>query len=64
MPRVVPWNVDREGIAKTVLAGYYKYGVQTLLGENYGTSGTVVLEVYEDGSDTAGEVLPEQPDGR
>lgn len=44
-----PWNVDKEGVAKTVLAGYFKYGAQTLLTGNFGTSGTVVLEVYEDG---------------
>ena len=30
-----------------MLAGYYKYGVQTLLLGDFGTSGTVVLEIYE-----------------
>lgn len=41
-------NVDRDGLAKTVLAGYFKYGVQTLLTGNFGTSGTIVLECYEE----------------
>lgn len=42
-----PINTDRGGAAKTVLAGYYKYGVRTLLTGEYGTSGTIVMEIYE-----------------
>lgn len=71
MRRAVPMNVDREGVAKTVLAGYFKYGVQTLLTGDFGTSGTVVLEIYEEesderregrhGEDDKGSVLEEQP---
>lgn len=71
MRRVVPMNVDREGVAKTVLAGYFKYGVQTLLTGDFGTSGTVVMEIYEEesdepregrhGEDAEGAVLEEQP---
>lgn len=45
-------NTAGEEIAKTVLAGYYKYGVQTLLTGDFGTTGTMVLE-YEDDKDTA-----------
>lgn len=37
------------GAAKTILSGYYKYGVQTLLLGNFGTTGTIVLEIYEVG---------------
>lgn len=47
MKRTIPINTDRGGASKTVLAGYYKYGVQTLLLGDFGTSGTVVLEIYE-----------------
>lgn len=42
------WNVSEDGCAKTVLAGYYKYGVQTLLTGDFGTTGTVVVEIYEE----------------
>ena len=35
------------GVAKTVLSGYFKYGVQTLLTGDYGTSGTAVLEITD-----------------
>ena len=45
--KMIPINVDETGNAKTVLAGYYKYGVATLLLGNFGTSGTVILETYE-----------------
>ena len=45
--RRVCLNTAWEEIAKTVLAGYYKYGVQTLLTGDFGTTGTMVLE-YED----------------
>lgn len=58
------WNAAEDGCAKTVLAGYYKYGVQTLLTGDFGTTGSVVVEVYGEGSDSAGVVFPEQPDGR
>lgn len=43
-------NTDEQGCAKTVLAGYFKYGAATLIGLEYGTTGTVVMEV-EDGHD-------------
>ena len=49
--RRIPINVDREGLAKTILAGYFKYGTQTLLLGDYGTGGTAILEVYEKDSD-------------
>ena len=42
-----PINTDEDGCAKTVLAGYYKYGVATLLLGNFGTTGTIVMEIYE-----------------
>ena len=48
MKRTIPINTDKDGVSKTVLAGYYKYGVQTLLLGDFGTSGTVVLEIYEE----------------
>ena len=44
----IPLNTDAGGAAKTILAGYYKYGVQTLLLGDFGTTGTIVLEIYED----------------
>ena len=48
---LIPINTDRGGqVAKTVLAGYYKYGVQTLLLGDFGTTGTIVLEIYEEDS--------------
>ena len=46
--KIIPINTDRWGqLAKTVLAGYYKYGCATLLGKNFGTTGTIVLEIDE-----------------
>lgn len=52
MERQVCLNTSGKEIAKTVLAGYYKYGVQTLLTGNFGTTGTMILEVYgEDSQD-------------
>lgn len=46
--KIIPINTDRGGqLAKTVLAGYYKYGCATLLGKNFGTTGTIVLEIDE-----------------
>lgn len=56
---VVPINVDADGVAKTVLAGYYKYGVQTLLTGNFGTTGTIVME-YEDDTIQHGDGRNEQ----
>lgn len=53
---VFPYNVDCDGVAKTVLAGYYKYGVQTLLTGNFGTTGTIVVEYEENDS---GRVQPQ-----
>lgn len=44
---ILPINVTPDGNAKTVCAGYYKYGVQTLLTGNYGTTGTIVLEIWD-----------------
>lgn len=49
----VMFNADGGGVAKTILAGYYKYGCATILGENYGTSGTAVMEIYDDEEDSA-----------
>ena len=43
-------NTDEQGCAKTVLAGYFKYGAATLIGGGYGTTGTVIIEI-EDESD-------------
>lgn len=44
---VEPINTDQEGNASTITAGYYKYGSKTLLGGEYGTSGTAIKEVIE-----------------
>ena len=41
---VEPINTDKEGNAVTINAGYYKYGSKTILGGEYGTSGTAVME--------------------
>jgi len=43
----IPINTDGR-CAKTVVAGYYKFGVATLLGNTFGTSGTAILEIYVD----------------
>ena len=43
----IPINIDG-GCAKTIVAGYYKFGVATLLGDTFGTSGTAILEIYEE----------------
>lgn len=40
--RKIPIRTDN-GLARTILAGYYKYGCATLLGD-YGSSGTSILE--------------------
>ena len=42
----VPIN-DIDGVCPTVLAGYFKFGTATILGDNYGTTGAAVLEIYE-----------------
>lgn len=48
MVRRVCLNTDGNENAKTVCAGYFKYGVQTLLTGDFGTTGTIVLEYEED----------------
>lgn len=30
--KMIPMNTDNQGNASTILAGYYKYGVATLIG--------------------------------
>lgn len=30
--KMIPMNTDSQGNASTILAGYYKYGVATLIG--------------------------------
>lgn len=47
MKRLIPINTDGIGLSKTILAGYYKYGCATILGDTFGTSGTAVMEVYD-----------------
>lgn len=49
LKKVIPVNTVF-GVAKTVCAGYYKYGVQTLLTGDFGTTGTIVLEYEENDS--------------
>lgn len=44
-----------DGVAKTVLSGYFKYGVQTLLTGNFGTTGTIIVEIYGNTEDTSGD---------
>ena len=46
--KTIAIGTDEEGNAKTVMAGYFKFGFATLLGDTFGTGGTSVLEVYED----------------
>ena len=53
--KVKPINTVWGGAAKTILAGYYKYGCKNLLGDNYGTSGTIVIEIYDNGKQEAGQ---------
>lgn len=57
LKKVVPINTvgGGVGVAKTVLSGYYKYGVQTLLTGNFGTTGTIIMEIYGNTEDTAGD---------
>lgn len=47
MKRLIPINTDGIGVSKTILAGYYKFGCATLLGDTFGTSGTAVMEIYD-----------------
>lgn len=51
MKRLVPINTDGDGNASTILAGYYKFGAATLIGGGYGTSGTAIIEIADDGED-------------
>lgn len=44
----IPINTDKDDCAKTILAGYYKYGSATILGDTFGTTGTAVMEIYEE----------------
>lgn len=39
MKKIVILNSDKDGTAPTVLAGYFKFGSQTLILGNYGTTG-------------------------
>lgn len=36
-------NIDKYRCIPTILAGYYKFGTQTLLLGNYGTTGGAVI---------------------
>lgn len=56
---MIPMNTDSDGCAKTVLSGYYKYGVQTLLTGDFVTTGTIVME-YEDDTIQHGDGRNEQ----
>lgn len=47
MQRLILWNVDVAGCARGVLAGYYKFYCATLFAGNYGTTGTIVIVIYE-----------------
>lgn len=38
---------SHNGVAPTICAGYYKYGVETLMAVSYGTTEVAVLEFYE-----------------
>ena len=42
MRRLVP------DYSQTVLAGYFKFGFATLLGDTFGTGGTTIIEVEEE----------------
>lgn len=45
--RRVALNTDEDGCSKTVLSGYFKYGFATLIGGEFGTTGTAIMEVYD-----------------
>lgn len=46
--KLIPLGVDKDGAAKTFLAGYYKFYGATLFRQS-GASGTSVMEQYKDG---------------
>ena len=60
-----PINTDEDGCSSTITAGYFKYGSATLLGGNYGTSGTAVVEPivlgWSRSSNDKGEVIKRHP---
>ena len=45
MKKQILLNGITNDIAPTLLAGYYKYGVATLITGNFGTSGGAILEI-------------------
>ena len=45
MKKQILLNSIRGQICPTLLAGYYKYGVATLITGNFGTSGGAILEI-------------------
>ena len=45
--RIEFYNEDSEGVAKTILAGCYKFGHATLL-RTGGATMTSVIEIYDD----------------
>ena len=45
MGRLIFINTDDHGNAKCILAGYYKFYLSSFF--NYGSSGTCIVEVYE-----------------
>ena len=47
MQSMIPWNIDERGIAKTVLAGYAKFGWETFIGYTFGSTGTIVIYLDE-----------------
>jgi hypothetical protein len=47
MQRLIPWNTYGP-LAKTILAGYYKFGFETMMLDHFGSSGTSVIVVYDD----------------
>lgn len=46
--RIEPNNTDIDGNARTICAGYYKYGFETLHDNTFGTSGTSVKQYLQD----------------
>ena len=47
MKKQILLNGITNDIAPTLLAGYYKYGVATLITGNFGTSGGAILEILD-----------------
>ena len=45
MKKQIILNGITNDISQTLLAGYYKYGVATLITGNFGTSGCAILEI-------------------